>query len=258
LIRSGPASAVLNMSTDEQMFRQYLRDGIPAFRVYSWKTPSLTYGVSQEEGRDLDPGRCRAAGVEIAGRMTGGGILFHDNEVTYSFVCAKEDIGEPSGLFVSYRKICAFLLRFYASLGLQASFASESKDFYLRSAPSVFCSASHEKYDILINGKKIGGNAQKRARQAIFQHGSIPISIDWKPALKCLDALPADIALRVTTLSQEMKVVPEKNILEQSLIAAFRQEFNVLFADALLNPLRQEFNVLFADALLNPLGGIAL
>jgi lipoate-protein ligase A len=38
-----------------------------------------------------------------------------------------------------------------------------------------FCLASNEKYDIIIDGKKIGGNAQKRTRRALFQHGSIPL-----------------------------------------------------------------------------------
>jgi lipoate-protein ligase A len=40
---------------------------------------------------------------------------------------------------------------------------------------SAFCFAGRESYDILIEGKKIGGNAQRRLKNVIFQHGSIPL-----------------------------------------------------------------------------------
>lgn len=40
---------------------------------------------------------------------------------------------------------------------------------------SPFCQVGFEAYDIIVNGRKIGGNAQKRAKNVIFQHGSIPI-----------------------------------------------------------------------------------
>ncbi len=40
---------------------------------------------------------------------------------------------------------------------------------------TAFCFAGKETFDILIDGKKIGGNAQRRLKNVIFQHGSIPI-----------------------------------------------------------------------------------
>ena len=231
LIRSKPAGAVFNMAVDRKMFERYLSDSVPVFRVYSWNAPSLSWGVSQKPGKDIDPHRCLVSGVETAGRMTGGGILFHSDELTYSFVCSNEDVKDPKGSLVSYRNICAFLIRFYKSLGLQASFACEDRDFNLNSAPSAFCSASHEKYDIMINGRKIGGNAQKRTREVVFQHGSIPVKIDWEPVFKCLDNFPLDIDSRVTQLSKELPVVPQRKILEEKLIAAFGDEFKVKFIE---------------------------
>lgn len=231
LIRSGPASAVCNMALDQNILSRYLEDDIPVFRVYRWQSPSFTYGISQNPENEIYLAACARENVGIAKRMTGGGVLFHDDEITYSFACAKQDVGEPQGVFVSYRGICAFLIHFYESIKLKASFALESPDFKKRNLRHELCSASHEKYDIVINGRKIGGNAQKRMRQAVFQHGSIPSSINWDFVRRHVRSLPADIASSVTDLSRELPIVPGKDILEQKLIDAFSSTFGVRFIE---------------------------
>ncbi len=231
LIISQAASATYNMELDEKIFSRFLEDRIPVLRVYRWEKPSFTYGVYQNPEAQVDLKQCARDGVEVVKRITGGGILFHQNEITYSFVCSKEDVGEPENVFVSYREICAFLINFYASLGLKANFALESEGFEHKSAPSELCSNSYEKYDILINGKKIGGNAQKRKRQVIFQHGSIPVSIDWNFVRRYVKNLPVDITTSVTSLSEELGFISEKNTLEQKLVDAFSNTFGVSFIE---------------------------
>ena len=231
LIRSGALSAASNMALDEKIFKHYLEDGVGVLRLYRWKGPSFTYGFSQEPKSQIDLAGCVTDAVEVVKRITGGGILFHDDEITYSFVCRKSDIGEPQGVFVDYRNICGFLMRFYESLGLVPAFALSQAGFKNRCAPHELCSAAHEKYDIVIGEKKIGGNAQKRNRQAIFQHGSIPCRINWDFARRYVNSLPGDISNYVTTLADELRVVPEKSILEQKLIDAFAQTFNVNFSN---------------------------
>ncbi|MFA5287288.1 MAG: lipoate--protein ligase family protein [Candidatus Omnitrophota bacterium] len=219
------------MAVDEKIFTRYMKDGIPAFRVYSWQVPSFTYGVSQKPEREMNMAQCVKDGIRFAKRMTGGGILFHHHEITYSLVCSKDDIGEDKDVFVSYRKICAFLIFFYQSLGLKPSFACEVENFIDNSAAHPLCSASHEKYDIVINGKKIGGNAQKRNRQAVFQHGSIPMSLDWELMRRYVRFLPEEVSSTVTSLAQELKDMPSKNILEQKLIDAVMHTFNASFKE---------------------------
>jgi len=229
LIRSGASSAAGNMALDEKIFKRYLEDGVGVLRLYRWQAPSFTYGFSQNPQSQMDLEACAADGVGIAKRITGGGILFHDDEITYSFVCSKSDVGEPAGVFVDYRNICRFLLCFYESLGLSPAFALEAEGFKKRCQEHELCSGAHEKYDLVIGGKKIGGNAQKRNRQAIFQHGSVPCRINWSFMRKYLKFFPDDLSASVTTLADELKVVPDKDILEQKLINAFAQAFNVRF-----------------------------
>jgi len=230
LIKSAPSSAVYNMELDEKIFNRYLEDGIGVFRVYRWQGPSFTYGFSQNPQNEINLDKCVSDGIQIAKRITGGGILFHDDEITYSFVCSKEDLGEPQGVFVAYRQICKFLIRFYESLGLEPAFALEAKDFKQKCAPHGLCSAAYEKYDIVIAGRKIGGNAQKRKRQVVFQHGSIPLSVNWDSLRRYLQTLPDNISTSVTTL-KELGIVLEKDVLEQKLIEAFGSTFNLNFIE---------------------------
>ncbi len=228
-MRTDPASAAYNMALDEKIFSLYLEDRIPVLRLYGWQAPALTYGISQQPENEIDITRCSCDGVQLAQRITGGGVLFHHDEITYSLVCGKDDIGEDKKVFVDYRKICAFLIYFYESVGLKPSFALEAKDFRDKSRPHELCSASREKYDIVIRGKKIGGNAQKRKRDAIFQHGSIPLSIDWEFLRRYVRNLPKDISLEATALTRELTFMPGRQILEQKLIDAFAHTFNVNF-----------------------------
>jgi len=229
IIRSYPGSAAYNMALDEKIFSRYSEDGIPVLRVYRWRAPSFTYGISQSPEEEINLDLCLKNKVEIAKRMTGGGVLFHHDEITYSFVCSKDDIGESKDVFVSYRDICAFLINFYQSLGLKASFALLEKSFKNRSVPNKLCSASYEKYDIVINGKKIGGNAQKRRREVIFQHGSIPLRTDWDIVRKYAKNLPENISDSVTSLFEELKPLPNIEILQERLIKSFGNTFKIKF-----------------------------
>lgn len=229
LIRTPAASAAYNMSLDKRILERYLDDHLPVLRLYRWQSPSFTYGVSQLPEDGLDLTACLSDGVEVVKRMTGGGVLFHHDEITYSLVCDKRDIGEPPEVFVSYRQICGFLIAFYRSLGLEAGFALEAADFASHCVPHALCSASHEKYDIVIHGRKIGGNAQKRKRRVVFQHGSIPCSVDWGLVRRYLKEPPADMESGLTTLSAELGCLPDKGFLEEKLISAFAQSFGADF-----------------------------
>ena len=119
LIRSQPGEACDNMVQDQSLFSRYLEDGIPVFRVYRWRGPAFTYGIAGHPEEEINLKLCEQDNVGVAQRITGGGVLFHDDELTYSLVCSKDDIGEDKFVFVDYRKICSFLINFYQSLGLK-------------------------------------------------------------------------------------------------------------------------------------------
>ncbi len=173
--RSGPA----NMALDEYLVSWHKRTGRPAFRVYAWSPPAISLGRYQHiDCIDLDA--CRADGVDVVRRITGGSAIFHDREITYSLVCTGNDLKRiPRSIPEYYDIINRFLIVFYQWMGFHAVYAKDSVEANDHSGRhAAFCFSSNEKYDIMINGKKIGGNAQRRLGKAVLQHGSIPLSID--------------------------------------------------------------------------------
>ena len=168
-IDSGCLSAKENMQIDEELISSFKTTDKPILRLYSWHENSCTIGISQnfEDIPQLEKYK-----NTYAKRMTGGGVLFHGNDISYSLVMPTSMM---KGLSVkqSYEKICSFLLEFYKSLGLRAMYAKDDDNIVL--SKSNYCQVGFEPYDIVIDGKKIGGNAQRRKKDVIFQHGSIPL-----------------------------------------------------------------------------------
>ncbi|MFA5645227.1 MAG: lipoate--protein ligase family protein [Candidatus Ratteibacteria bacterium] len=189
-----------NMAIDEALLDSYLLTGIPIFRLYGWMPSGFSVGYSQEVSKALDLALCKRDKVPVVRRMTGGGAIYHCREITYSLVCSPEDIGSPSSVRDGYRAICAVMMKAYASLGLSPKFASDTGTT-VRSQSS-FCFASHSDSDIVVEGKKIGGNAQRRMKGAIFQHGSIPLENDLSIAQQYLLEPIASSQLPVASLSE--------------------------------------------------------
>lgn len=159
------------------------------FRIYSWNPPAFSIGRFQNPAQFLKPATCANDGISIVRRITGGGAIYHDFELTYS-LCCPESIFSGLPVKETYRLLTAFLIQAYRKLGLNACYAAEYRPDENLGRKTELCFAGKEIYDILIDGRKIGGNAQRRSRETIFQHGSIPFRVD---ALKVAKYLAAPI-----------------------------------------------------------------
>ena len=210
------------MAADEAAINYYRQEQIPVLRIYGWSQPFVTLGYNQSSDavfQDSD--------FPFTRRITGGAAILHDQDVTYSLVCGVNDLSLAGSVKDSYKKISSFLFDFYGELGLTAGFACDSHDTGLGECKHI-CFLSHEHYDILICGKKIGGNAQKRMKNIIFQHGSIPWNIDFKLADKTLN----DCALmkeKVVALNFLVKDVFPFDVLQNKLAESFQRTFAVGF-----------------------------
>ncbi len=153
-----------NMEFDKSL----LELGEPTFRLYTWKLNSFTLGRSQKQEN------VEKFGDDWARRETGGGLLLHGYDVSYSITVPTKLLGNKS-VKESYEYLCSFLLHFYKKLGLHVEYA---KDINLELSKSFFCQEGFEPYDMMYDGKKIGGNAQRRTKTTILQHGSIPLKKD--------------------------------------------------------------------------------
>ena len=222
LIETASLDGPGNMAVDEAILLSFdPKRSAPVLRLYDWVTPAISFGRYQRPQEALDLERCAARGVPAIRRVTGGGIIYHAEELTYSIVCAPCHIPQASSVKESFRILTGFLCRFYARLGLDPSYAVERQG---ERAP--FCFAGRESYDILVNGRKIGGNAQRRLRRVIFQHGSIPLSNCLPFAVPFLRDEPTGLEQSVTSLAEE-GIKPDIARLKEELAAAFRENFNV-------------------------------
>ena len=165
------------MAIDEHLLALHGPSGSPVLRLYGWSPPAITLGRYQD-AECVDRAACADDGIDVVRRITGGGAIFHDNEMTYSVVWPDEGLERPGGIDRAFETINAFMLETYRALGLDPAYAKDIAPREHSSGRPQFCFSGNENYDILVTGKKIGGNAQRRTGGALLQHGSIPLTIE--------------------------------------------------------------------------------
>jgi len=196
----------------------------PVLRLYGWTPPALSLGRFQDAEAVLSLDRCTADSVRVVRRITGGGVIYHADELTYSIVCAPHHLPRAATVKESFRILTAFLLRFYQTLGLSAAYAIDSSpDLSGLGERTPFCFAGRESFDILISGKKIGGNAQRRLKNVIFQHGSIPLHDRVGVGVSYLRERPCDLHGAVAALS-DFNIGIQEDELKANLTAAFQED----------------------------------
>jgi lipoate-protein ligase A len=232
LIDTGPLSGRENMAIDEALFRCFdPASSRPVLRLYGWQPQALSLGRFQKAGDDLDLDRCRADNLTVVRRITGGGAIYHSDELTYSLVCGPSQIPAATSVKESFRVLTSFLLGLYRALGLQAAYAADLATAGTRlGGRTPLCFAGKESYDILVNGRKLGGNAQRRSRQIIFQHGSIPLQNRVQQGLGYLKIKPQGIEQASTCLA-EQGITADFDQLQQTLVAQFQAQLGASLQD---------------------------
>lgn len=223
LIITQNLSSSINSNIDKALFKSFKNDSIPVLRLYSWED-CVTLGAGQKLD-DYEKLQNRYKN-NISKRLTGGGVLFHGHDISYT-ILVNPNMIENKDVKETYFLICQFLLKFYEDLGLKADFAKDNKDIVLSKSP--FCQVGFEAYDIIINNRKIGGNAQKRAKNCILQHGSIPLYTKQKDELfgNSLEDFGINLSFEDA---------------KDRLIKAFKTTFNVEFVEDKLN--KEELEIL--------------
>jgi len=177
LIDTGPRPGPENMAIDEALLSCFEPGrSLPVLRLYGWSPPAFSCGRFQNPGEILDLRRCRGAGIPVVRRITGGGVIYHAEELTYSLVCPTSAIPESRNVRAAFFQLTSFLIDFYRRLHLSPAYAADYHCSGKRLGERTpLCFAGTESCDILLGGRKIGGNAQRRLKEVIFQHGSIPL-----------------------------------------------------------------------------------
>ncbi len=227
-VDTGPLDGPADMAIDEALLDAFDPDrSTPVFRLYGWDPPAISLGRFQDPAATLDLERCREDSVPVVRRITGGGAIYHGDELTYAIVCAPRHLPSSTTIKESFRHLTAFLLAFYRSLGLDPAWAVDGAgDPSAHGRRTSFCFAGREEFDVVIGERKIGGNAQRRLRGAIFQHGSIPLADRVATGLRYLRDQPSPGDLRTTSLG-ELGVATAIPSLSRRLVEAFDSSLGV-------------------------------
>lgn len=140
---------------------------------------SIILGYFQKAEVELNLEYCKD--YTITRRISGGGIAFSDNlgrQINYGAVATIDDDLFPLDIIESYKQICGVLIDTLKEYGLKASFRPIN--------------------DVVVNGKKISGNAQTRREGKLLQNGTLLLDFD------------IDEMLRVIKIAQEK--FKDKNI----------------------------------------------
>ena len=198
-----PRSAAMNMAIDEALLECA---AAPSIRFYRWQSPALSFGYF---GKFSDVA-IHASERDLVRRWTGGGIVLHGEDLTYSIVIPSSDpaFGQPSHAI--YENIHRALARSLNAIGGHAVVAGgvdpgDSGKGALQIAPAVAdrrslepsadasgysCFANPVRADVMIDGRKIAGAAQRRIRRGLLQQGSIQgVNLDNDFADRFVNAL---------------------------------------------------------------------
>lgn len=175
LIREEKRSGPMQMALDEIAARTAASGGPRTVRVYSWSPSTLSLGYHQDP-ETVDWNRCERDGVSVTRRQTGGGGIYHDEfgDISYSIVAPAGEL--PGDLMESYEILMQPVFDAFDRMGVDASYVdAEHPAVY---EPACYLRALHPAHDVVVDGRKISGNAQYRQREAVIQHGSLSFARD--------------------------------------------------------------------------------
>lgn len=186
LLLDPPADGAWNMAVDELLLDQAAATGRPSLRFYTWREATVSLGYFQtyaDRFRHAASSRC-----PLVRRLTGGGAIVHDAELTYSLsLSVKHPLAARTQDL--YHAAHEALVNTLASLGVPAKICDGGSGLEPTAEPFL-CFQRRAAGDVIVDGEKIAGSAQRRRRGAILQHGSVILRTSTAaPELPGLEAL---------------------------------------------------------------------
>ena len=163
-------SPYLNMAFDEQCLIECGKSGDLTLRFYGWDRPSISIGYFQTYNSVSDQ---RYAVVR---RPTGGGIVFHDHGITYSIAIPSSHGLYQTSRRESYHIISMIVIGGLSRSGIKATLNRNPKTTSSSDRHCQKCFENPAPFDVIVNGLKLAGAAQKRNRWALLHQGYINLS----------------------------------------------------------------------------------
>jgi lipoate-protein ligase A len=209
-------SAYKNMAMDRaELVSISQGNAPPTVRFFTWQPRAISIGYFQSLKEEVDLDACENLGVDYVRRITGGGAVFHDKELTYSIVIPESHNQIPKNIMKSYGRICGAIIKGLEQLDIESEYVPIN--------------------DIISGGKKISGNAQTRKAKTVLQHGTILMDVDVEemfsllivPDEKIKDKMISDVKQRVTSVKDILGRVISFRKIAEAMRIGFEEEFNI-------------------------------
>jgi len=227
------------MALDEVLLEEVSRPEAHAqtyLRFYQWIQPTLSLGFSQKAKRVVDFQYCKLNGIDVVQRPTGGKAVLHHRELTYSVVSNDPAFFPVADIFKTYCNIAKALQEGFLRMGIETTLAQGCGRRASHGPGSAACFAVSNHHEVLWQNRKLAGSAQRRAKNAFLQHGSILIEFDVGPlskALRLCDA--ASLGLTATDLKTCLGRTPSVLELLGAMLGGFQAIFNTRLVSCELN-----------------------
>jgi len=219
LIDTGLRKASENIALNQSILESHQAKEIPNTLRYLQFSPSALLGFHQNAKQELKLDYCKATGIEVQRRLTGGGAIYFDpSQLGWELYVERQffkncDMSEISKI------ICETAAKGISNLGVDARFRPRN--------------------DIEIGGRKVSGTGGAYNGDSILYQGTLLIDFDVEKMLKILH-IPAeklsDKAIssakdRIVSLSELLPDVPSLAEIKTVMTSAFSSAFDLNFLE---------------------------
>ena len=222
LLKHGADDAFFNMAVDEAALQARIKGkALNTLRLYRWRPSAVSTGRFQRVEDTVNLDACRAHGVDVVRRVSGGGAVYHDseNELTYSVIVRQEDLG-TSDVAEAYRRICNGLIETVRRLGVDAEYSEGT----VKQCPNI-----------TVKNRKISGSAQAHKKGVILQHCTILLEADLEKMFTLLKVPWADACVdlvsiakrKITSVAGESGRAVPVDSAYQAAVKGFKKALNI-------------------------------
>ena len=225
-----PGTERHNMGVDESLlhYAEQCPERVTFLRFYSWALPTVSLGKHQSAQRAVDLTHCHRMKIPFVHRPSGGRAVYHDSELTYAIVSNDPGYFPTNSVTGTYHVIAAALREGLFQMGILAHLAPAAhhqRERYLHSALKTPCFASTSRCELLSNGRKLVGSAQRRLKRSFLQHGSIPLQVDYYRMAGALGVKEQLLKRTLTSVSEAKGEKVDFGVLCKALGKGFESRF---------------------------------
>lgn len=178
IIESGLLAPEAIMQKDFHLLRDLDAESSPLLHFYEWDCPCLTYGYFIKPSDYLNLEALDHYGLKLARRPTGGGIIFHTADFAFSVLIPATHPGFSTNTLENYALVnqrVAKAIQAFTNSSIEPALLMKEQVQQAKENSGGFCMANPTQFDLIIEGKKVGGAAQRRTKQGLLHQGSISL-----------------------------------------------------------------------------------